>query len=91
MINDRRQTTQRMASAKPTIVFILGGPGCGKGTLSAALIKIYGFQHLSAGDLLRAERNSGSAHGAMISEFIKAGKIVPSEVTVGLLKKAIEQ
>ena len=42
------------------------------------------------GDLLRAERDSGSPDGAMITQFINEGKIVPVEVTVSLIKKAME-
>ncbi|KAJ5247053.1 adenylate kinase [Penicillium chermesinum] len=46
-----------------TVVFFLGGPGSGKGTQSANLVKDYGFVHLSAGDLLRAEQvREGSDH-----------------------------
>lgn len=37
------------------IVWILGGPGCGKGTQCAKIVEKYGFTHLSSGDLLRAE------------------------------------
>lgn len=40
---------------KPKVVFILGGPGSGKGTQSAIICKNYNFVHLSAGDLLREE------------------------------------
>lgn len=40
---------------KPFVVFVLGGPGAGKGTQSQLLAKEYGFIHLSAGDLLREE------------------------------------
>ena len=43
--------------------------------------------HLSAGDLLRAERDSGSKDGDMIQHYIKEGLIVPVEVTVRLLDK----
>lgn len=39
-----------------TVVFILGGPGSGKGTQSERIQKEFKFTHLSAGDLLRAER-----------------------------------
>ena len=39
----------------PTVFFILGGPGAGKGTQCALLSKDYGFIHLSAGELLRDE------------------------------------
>ncbi|KYQ91891.1 UMP-CMP kinase [Tieghemostelium lacteum] len=74
---------------KPNVVFVLGGPGSGKGTQSANIVRDFGYVHLSAGDLLRAEMNSGSKDGAMISQMIKNGEIVPSSVTVNLLKNAI--
>ncbi|CAI7889797.1 unnamed protein product [Closterium sp. NIES-53] len=78
-------------SFKPQIVFVLGGPGSGKGTQCAKIVEEYGFTHLSAGDLLRAEIKSGSSHGNMIQNMIKDGKIVPAEVTVGLLQKAMKE
>ncbi|XP_042471042.1 UMP-CMP kinase 3-like [Zingiber officinale] len=74
---------------KITVVFVLGGPGSGKGTQCAKIVENYGFTHLSAGDLLRAEIKSGSENGTMISNMIKEGKIVPAEVTIDLLKKAM--
>ena len=40
---------------KAPCYFVLGGPGSGKGTLCARLVKEQGFCHLSAGDLLREE------------------------------------
>jgi len=43
-------------SKKFNVVFVLGGPGAGKGTQSALIYKKYGYVHLSAGDLLRAEK-----------------------------------
>lgn len=46
---------------------------------------------MSAGELLREEMKSGSKHGTMIAEIMKEGKIVPSEITVGLLKNAMEK
>ena len=75
----------------PRVIFILGGPGAGKGTQCAKLTEYYhGVKHLSAGDLLRAERDSGSAQGDMINSYMKEGKIIPVAVTAGLLKKAID-
>jgi hypothetical protein len=50
----------RVAQANPTVVFVLGGPGAGKGTQCANLVRDYDFVHLSAGDLLRAHIKSGS-------------------------------
>ncbi|KAF9668658.1 hypothetical protein SADUNF_Sadunf14G0026600 [Salix dunnii] len=51
------------AEKKPTVVFVLGGPGSGKGTQCANIVKHFGYTHLSAGDLLRAEMKSGSENG----------------------------
>jgi len=79
-----------METHKPLVVFVLGGPGAGKGTVCAKVVEEFGFVHLSAGDLLRAEQSSGSKHGEMIKTMIKEGKIVPSAVTVGLLGKAMD-
>lgn len=82
----------RFDSSKVTVVFVLGGPGAGKGTQCARLVQDYGFVHLSAGDLLRAEQQRpGSQYGAMIADYIKEGKIVPMEVTVALLSNAIAE
>jgi len=44
-------------------VFSIGGPGSGKGTQCAYIVEHYGYTHLSAGDLLRAEIKSGSENG----------------------------
>jgi UMP-CMP kinase len=63
------------------VIFVLGGPGAGKGTQCANLVRDYGFKHLSAGDLLREEQErAGSEFGEMIKSYIKDGKIVPMEV-----------
>lgn len=77
------------AAAVSKVYFVLGNAGSGKGSQCAKLVEKYGFAHLSAGDLLRAEVKSGSERGEMISELIKEGKIVPGEVTIELLKAAI--
>ncbi|KAM7379053.1 hypothetical protein PAMP_004628 [Pampus punctatissimus] len=77
---------------KPQVVFVLGGPGAGKGTQCARIVENYNYTHLSAGDLLRAERTrEGSEFGQLIDSYIKEGKIVPVEITINLLKKAMEE
>lgn len=76
--------------SKVTVLFVLGGPGAGKGTQCANLVRDYKFTHLSAGDLLRAEQDRpDSEFGQMIKEYIRDGKIVPMEVTVQLLENAM--
>ncbi|XP_031399350.1 UMP-CMP kinase 3-like [Punica granatum] len=81
--------TRRLIEKEPTVVFVLGGPGSGKGTQCANIVQHFGYTHLSAGDLLRAEIKSGSENGTMIQNMIKEGKIVPSEVTIKLLQNAM--
>jgi UMP-CMP kinase len=85
-------TTPTFDPQKVTVVYILGGPGSGKGTQSTHLVQNYGFIHMSAGDLLRAEQDrQGSQYGQMIKDYIKEGKIVPMEVTVKLLENAMHE
>ena len=72
------------------VIFVLGGPGAGKGTQCSNLVRDYGFKHLSAGDLLREEQDRpGSEFGEMIKTYIKEGQIVPMEVTIQLLENAM--
>ncbi|CAJ1462118.1 unnamed protein product [Effrenium voratum] len=52
----------------------------------------FGYQHLSAGDLLREERKrAGSQYGELIESYIKEGKLVPVEIVVKLLQQAMEK
>jgi UMP-CMP kinase len=74
-----------------TVIFVLGGPGAGKGTQCANLVSDYGFKHLSAGDLLREEQDRpGSEFGELIKDYIREGQIVPMEVTIQLLENAMK-
>ena len=82
----------RFSPSAVTVVFLLGGPGSGKGTQSANLVRDYGFTHLSAGDLLRAEQvRKESQYGDLIKSYIREGKIVPMEITVALLSNAMAE
>ena len=73
------------------VIFVLGGPGCGKGTQCGLLVERDEFVHLSAGDLLRAEQQTDSPDSELIKEYIKEGKIVPVEITCNLLVKAMQK
>ncbi|KAL0007438.1 hypothetical protein SO802_008940 [Lithocarpus litseifolius] len=84
-----KEVNGSVAVKNPTVVFVLGGPGSGKGTQCTNIVQHFGYTHLSAGDLLRAEIKSGSENGTMIQNMIKEGKIVPSEVTIKLLQRAM--
>ncbi|KAF5732822.1 UMP-CMP kinase-like isoform X2 [Tripterygium wilfordii] len=86
-----KEANGSVTEKKTEVVFVLGGPGSGKGTQCANIVQHFGYTHLSAGDLLRAETKSGSENGTMIQNMINEGKIVPSEVTIKLLQKAMEE
>ena len=47
----------------------------------------FGYIHLSAGELLREERASGSENGDLIESCMKEGNIVPVEITISLIEK----
>lgn len=73
------------------VVFVLGGPGAGKGTQCEKIEQTFGFKHLSAGELLRQEKNSpNSQYGEEIANHLKNGSIVPVKITCSLLKRAME-
>ncbi|XP_017888972.1 UMP-CMP kinase isoform X1 [Ceratina calcarata] len=76
---------------KPEVLFVLGAPGSGKGTLCYHITQEYGYVHLSAGDLLREERaKPGSQYGELIENHIKNGSIVPVAITCSLLDRAMQ-
>lgn len=79
------------AIQKFEVLFILGGPGAGKGTLCRYIMEKYGYVHLSAGDLLREERmKPDSKYGKLIENYIKNGLIVPVAITCNLLDQAMQ-
>ncbi|MCI4377799.1 hypothetical protein PGIGA_G00207560 [Pangasianodon gigas] len=76
----------------PQVVFALGGPGAGKGTQCPKIAEHYGYTHLSAGDLLRKERiRTDSEFSQIIDSCFKRGEFAPVEITVTLLRKAMEE
>lgn len=76
---------------KPNVVFVLGGPGTGKGTMCELAESQLGWVHLSTGELLRAEQKSGGPLAAAIEEPITAGQLVSNEIVVKLLQQEIER
>lgn len=82
----------RDGSSEENVVFVLGGPGAGKGTQSELLLENYPCVHLSAGQLLREETTKkDSPHASLIEECLVAGKIVPVEISLSLLQKAMQE
>jgi len=80
----------RQPCPKPNVVFVLGGPGTGKGTMCELAETQLGWTHLSTGELLRAERQAGGPSADIIEKCLAAGKLAPNEIVVTLLKNAME-
>ncbi|XP_038649686.1 adenylate kinase isoenzyme 5 isoform X2 [Scyliorhinus canicula] len=59
------------------IIFVIGGPGSGKGTQSRRVAEEYGFTHLSAQDILRNTMVAGSDRRKETQETVEHGDLVP--------------
>ena len=52
-------------------IVIFGAPGSGKGTQSELIIKEYGLDHISTGDVLRSEIKNETELGQIAKGFIE--------------------
>ena len=76
--------------SKPQVIFVMGGPGAGKGTQCAKLVKEFGFATFSTGDLLRGVVKEQKAEGwEQLAADMKEGKLISSERVLFYLKDAI--
>ena len=66
-------------------LLLLAAPGGGKGTQGEALASLYDIQHISSGDVLRAEASSGSPVGREVAAFQQRGDLVPDHIVFDLL------
>lgn len=68
------------------IIILVGPPGAGKGTQAARLVEQYGFAWVSTGDTLRQNIKSNTLLGQKARSYMDAGKLVPDELLVDMLK-----
>ena len=66
-------------------IVIFGAPGSGKGTQSDKMIEKYGLNHISTGDVLRAELKKGSELGKTAASFIDNGQLIPDDLMISIL------
>ena len=66
-------------------IVIFGAPGSGKGTQSNMMIEKYGLNHISTGDVLRAEIKKGTELGKTAASFIDNGQLIPDDLMVNIL------
>ena len=70
-------------------LILLGAPGAGKGTQSANITEKYGIPAIATGEILRAAVKAGTKLGLEAKSYMDAGKLVPDEVVIGLIKEKL--
>jgi adenylate kinase len=72
-------------------MILVGPPGAGKGTQAARLVEKLHITHISSGDMFRAAVKAGTPLGVEADRYMKAGQLVPDEVTIGMVLERIAQ
>ncbi|WP_413807846.1 adenylate kinase [Streptomyces sp. OE57] len=72
-------------------IVLVGPPGAGKGTQAAYLAEKLSIPHISTGDLFRANISQGTPLGKQAQEYMRAGQLVPDEVTIGMAEDRLDQ
>ncbi len=72
-------------------MILLGPPGAGKGTQAEFLVATFGVPHISTGDILRAAVAAGTELGCQAREYMEAGKLVPDQLVVDLVRERLAQ
>ncbi|MGN1445625.1 MAG: nucleoside monophosphate kinase, partial [Eubacteriales bacterium] len=70
-------------------LILLGAPGAGKGTQSARISEKYNIPAIATGDILRAAIKEGTELGKSAKSYIDAGKLVPDEVVIGIIREKL--
>ena len=73
------------------ILILLGPPGAGKGTQALRIVESRGIPQISTGDMLRAERDSGSPLGKKVKAIMDGGSLVSDEIIEKLLTPRIKK
>ena len=71
-------------------IVIFGAPGSGKGTQSERIVEKYGINHISTGDVLRAEIKNGTELGKTAKGYIDQGQLIPDELMVDILASVFD-
>lgn len=70
-------------------IIFLGAPGAGKGTQAEKVAEKLSIPTVSTGNIIREALKNGTEMGLKAKEFIEAGKLVPDEVVIGIIKERL--
>ncbi|XP_062398259.1 adenylate kinase 5, like [Sardina pilchardus] len=74
---------------RPHIIFVIGGPGSGKGTQTLKMATHYDFECVSVGEILRTQllhHATTDRKWELIAQIIANGELAPQETTIEELK-----
>lgn len=71
-------------------LILLGAPGAGKGTQAEKICEKLGIPAISTGNMLREAMSNGTEMGLKAKSFIDAGKLVPDEVVIGIIRERLQ-
>ena len=69
----------------------MGRPGAGKGTQAVNIKEYFNIPHISTGDMFRAAMKEGTELGLLAKSYMEQGKLVPDEVTIGIVKERLQK
>lgn len=72
-------------------LIFLGAPGAGKGTQSEVVSERFGIPTISTGNIIRAALKNETPMGLQAKAFIEAGRLVPDDVVIGIIKDRLAQ
>lgn len=72
-------------------LMMLGCPGAGKGTQAQFIAHDYHIPQISTGEMLRQAVSAGSALGQKAQSIMQAGKLVPDDLIIDLVKVRIAE
>ena len=72
-------------------LILLGAPGAGKGTQAEVISETLKIPTISTGNMIREALKSGTEMGRKAKEYVDAGKLVPDEVVIGIIKERLAQ
>ena len=72
-------------------LLLMGPPGAGKGTQAVKLVEKFKIPQISTGDMFRAAVKAGTELGKKAKACMESGKLVPDEVTIGIVRERLSQ
>ncbi|GIM46139.1 adenylate kinase [Collibacillus ludicampi] len=73
------------------LIIFMGPPGAGKGTQAERIVSEFGIPHISTGDMFRAAIKEGTPLGLQAKSYMDQGKLVPDEVTIGIVRERLSK